>query len=123
MPELRIKSFCSELTKNKSEGFKSLNNVNMKAESFHSYIRQLYEEHFPEKRIHISNLDKNWMMPQLKQLLRQAQRERIKHGKDGQFKKLWANFRRITRSNIRLFYKKICFFFLNVLFKFQYDQH
>ena len=79
--------------------------MNGKTESYHNYIRKLYERHFPQKRIYISNLDKNWMTPQLKQLLRQAQRERIKHGKGGRFKKLWANFRRLKRSNIKLFYK------------------
>ena len=40
---------------------------------------------------------------QLKQLLRQVQRERAKYGKGGKFKKLWAKFRRLKRKRIKNF--------------------
>ena len=106
MPESRIQSFCLELTNHKWEDIKALDDANSKAEKYHNYIRQLYEKHFPEKCVFISNLDKNWMTPQLKQLLRQVQRERVKNGKEGKFKKLWANFRKLKRSNIKSFYKQ-----------------
>ena len=45
------------------------------------------------------------MTPELKQLLRQVQRERLKKGKGGKFKKLWAKFRKIKRRQIKMFYK------------------
>ena len=59
--------------------------------------------HVPEKSVKISNLDKTWVTPQLKQLLRQVQRERIEHGRGGKFKKLWSKFRRLKRARIKNF--------------------
>ena len=106
MPNSRIEAFCSELTRKKWDQIESSDDVNVKTNYFHDYLRQLYEKHFPEKTVNISNLDKNWMTPQLKVLLRQAQRERLRHGKKGKFKQLWAKFRRLKRANIKSFYKK-----------------
>ena len=61
------------------------------------------DKYFPERSVTISNLDKPWMTPQLKQLLRQVQRERLNNGKHGKFKKLWAKFRRLKRAKIKSF--------------------
>ena len=106
MPESKIEAFCSELTRHKWVEIESSDDVNIKTNLFHEYLRQLYEKHFPAKTVNISNLDKNWITPQLKLLLRQAQRERVKHGKKGKFKQLWAKFRRMKKANIKSFYKK-----------------
>ena len=51
----------------------------------------------------ISNLDKTWMTPQLKQLLRQVQRKKLQNRKGGKFKKLWAKFKRLKRARIENF--------------------
>ena len=77
--------------------------IDKKVSLFHKYLRDLLDKLFPEKIITISNLDKPWMTPQLKQLLRQAQRERVKHGKGWNFKKLWSKFRRLKRKRIKNF--------------------
>ena len=45
------------------------------------------------------------MNPELKQLLRQVQRERLNKGKNGKFKQLWAKFRRLKRAQIKKFHK------------------
>ena len=69
--------------------------VHQKVTLFHAYPRSLLDKYFPEKSVTISNLDKTWMTPQLKQLLRQVQRERVNNGKVGKFRKLWSKFRRL----------------------------
>ena len=50
--------------------------VDKKTKAFHGYIRKLLDNHCPEKSVTVSSLDKPWMTPQLKQLLRQTQREK-----------------------------------------------
>ena len=47
------------------------------------------------------------MNPELKGLLRNIQRERLKHGKGGKFKSLWSKFRRLKRSQIKKFTKNV----------------
>ena len=106
MPESQIKLFCAELTQYKWEDVLYEEEANKKTELYHKYLRQLLDKYFPEKTVIVSNLDKYWMTPQLKQLLREVQRARLKNGKGGKFKQLWAKFRRLKRSEIRGFYTK-----------------
>ena len=68
MPSSRIEAFCSELTRKKWDQIESSDDVNVKTDYFHDYLRQLYEKHFPEKTVNISSLDKNLVTPQLKGL-------------------------------------------------------
>ena len=77
LPESNIESFCFELTNYNWENVLGTENVHEKTEAFHFYLRNLFDKYFPTKTVTISNLDKYWMNPQLKQLLRQVQRERI----------------------------------------------
>ena len=53
-------------------------NVNDKVHLFHKSIRTILDENFPEKLVKISNLDKKWMSPELKQLHRQVQYQNSK---------------------------------------------
>ena len=101
MPESGIKDFCAELTKNRWMDLKAEENVNEKVEMFHNHITTLLNKHLPEKIVTMSSLDKKWMTPDLKQLLRQVQRERLLKGKSLKFKKLWSKFRRLKRSKIK----------------------
>ena len=88
LPESQVSAFCLELTKYSWNTLLEESNVNTKVSIFHNYLRGLLDKYFPEKKVTISNLDKTWMTPQLKQLLRQVQRERVQHGKGGKFKKV-----------------------------------
>ena len=54
----------------------------------------------PEKTVVMTNLDKCWMTPELKQLLRQTQRERLRHGNSKNFRKMRAKFRRLKKKKI-----------------------
>ena len=103
MQDSQIRDFCLELTQNRWKDVLEENDVNRKVEIFHNYLRSLLDKYFPERSVTISNLDKPWMTPQLKQLLRQVQRERLNNGKGGKFKKLWAKFRRLKRAKIKSF--------------------
>merc|ERR1712015_148148 len=101
MPESGIQAFCAELANHTWENIKLKEDVNEKVEIFHEYIRKMLDKHLPEKTVIMSDLDKKWMNPELKQLLRQTQRERLKKGKSKRFKKLWSKFRRLKRSAIK----------------------
>ena len=101
MPESKVNDFMKELTEHKWDEVKNETNADLKTEMFHTYIRTLLDKHLPEKRVTMTNLDKPWMNPELKQLLRQVQRERLRNGKNGRFKKLWSKFRRLKRHRIK----------------------
>ena len=105
MPQSSIDSFCGELTNYKWENVFQTRSVHEKTEAFHSYLRLLLDKYFPTKTVTFSNLDKYWMTPELKQLLRQVQRERIRKGKGGKFKKLWSKFRRLKRRQVKTYYR------------------
>jgi hypothetical protein len=92
MPESQVQAFCLEMTKHSWVALLEEEDVNKKVNIFHNYLLYLLDKYFPEKSVTISNLDKTWMTPGLKQLLRQVQRERVQNGKGGKFKKLWAKF-------------------------------
>ena len=56
-------------------------NLDKKVENFHNIKTAITDKHFPEKHITISNLDKKWMTPQIKQILRIVQSEYYRKGK------------------------------------------
>ena len=60
-----------------------------------------------KKTVTMTNLDKYWMTPELKQLLRQAQRTRVAEGRSPKFKKLWSKFRKLKRAKISSFRNKM----------------
>ena len=55
------------------------------AREFHNYLRSLLEMYFPEKTTQISNFDRKWFSPALKQLHRKMQREFYSNRKSSKF--------------------------------------
>ena len=106
LPQTKVDAFCAEMTRHSWENVLKCKDIDSKTEEFHNYIRELLDKHLPEKVVSVSNLDKPWMNPQLKELLRKVQRERLKKGKDGKFRELWSKFRRLKRSRIRNFHNQ-----------------
>ena len=106
MPQSQINLFCAEFTEYKRLDVFEAEDNNCKVEAYHNYQRKILAKYFPEKTVTISNLDKFWMTPELKKLLREVQRERLRKGKGGNFKQLWAKFRRLKRVQIKTFHKK-----------------
>ena len=107
MPQSSIDAFCLELTQHRWADVLSSEGADQKAENYHKYLRYLMDKHFPEKTIAMTNLDKYWMTPEIKQLLRQVQRTRLKEGRSKKFKKLWLRFRKMKRSQIISFRTKM----------------
>ena len=105
LPQSKVNLFCLEMTQHKWTDVLDNTDIDKKTDHFHQYIRKLLDKYFPEKTVSVSSLDKKWMTPQLKQILRQAQRERLLRGKSEHFKKLWAKFRRMKRKEIRNFHR------------------
>ena len=105
MPESKVNDFCAELTQHNWSNILNSENPHQKVELFQKYLIELKDKHFPEKEVSISSLDKQWMTPELKLLLRQVQRERLKNGKNGKFKQLWSKFRRLKRAKVKQFYR------------------
>ena len=68
-------------------------NIDMKVINFHTTIRSKLDEYLPEKIVMVSSLDKKWMSPQLKILLRKTQREFYKKRKSRKWKKLKKKFK------------------------------
>ena len=66
IPESKIGPFCAELTRCRLEGINNTEDIDVKTDTFHNYLRQLLNKHFPEKKVTVSNLDKFWMNPQPK---------------------------------------------------------
>ena len=105
LPESKMKLFCLEMTQHKWTDVLEAIDVDQRTEHFHKFLQKLLNKYFPEKSVSISSLDKQWMTPQLKQILRQAQRERLTKGKCKKFKELWAKFRKLKRKQIKNFHK------------------
>ena len=105
LPQAQINRFCAEFTKHKWLEVIEVKDANEKVENFHKYMRDLLDKYFPEKTVNVTNLDKEWLSPGLKLLLRQAQRELFKNGRSKKYKKLRNVFRRRKRESIKMFYK------------------
>ena len=78
--------------------------LNEKVNSFHNFLRSNLETLFPEKRTKMSNLDRDWMSPELKQLHRAMQREFYNKRGSIKHKKLKAKFKKLKRKNVKNFY-------------------
>ena len=91
LPQAQINRFCAEFTKHKWLEVIEAKDANEKVENFHKYMRDLLDKYFPEKTVNVTNLDKEWLSPGLKLLLRQAQRELFKNGRSKKYKKLRNN--------------------------------
>ena len=81
-------------------------NPNEQTSIFQNFLRTLLDKYFPEKVTTISNLDRKWMSPALKQIHRKMQREFYLHRKSKKYKKLKSKFKKMKRKNIKSFYSE-----------------
>ena len=79
-------------------------NVNTKTQNFHRIITSLRDHHFKQKTVTMTNLDKRWMTPDLKNLHRRLKREFFRHRKSPKWKRLKLEFKRKKRHKIKLFH-------------------
>ena len=78
--------------------------VDEKVMIFHDCLRSNLEKYLPEKVTQMSNLDKDWMSPELKQLHRAMQREFYKHRKSKKQKKMKTKYKKLKRRTIKTQY-------------------
>ena len=76
------------------------------AHIFHDYLRSQLDKYFPEKITKLSNLDRLWMSPHLKQVHRKMQREFFRHRKSKKFKELKSKFKKMKRKAMQTFYSE-----------------
>ena len=73
-------------------------NIDRKVEHFHKLIRVKLDEFFPEKTVMISYLEKKWMNPHLKNLLRKVKREFYQKRKSPKWRKLKKRFKKLKQK-------------------------
>ena len=78
--------------------------IDEKVEILHTFLRSNLDKYLPEKITHMSNFDKKWFCPQLKQIHRSMQREFYKHRKSQKYIRLRAKFRKLKRRNVQTFF-------------------
>ena len=61
---------------------------------------------FPEKTVKISTLDRKWMTPQLKKLIRKIKREFYVHRKSPKWRRLKSRFKKLKRNTVKQFYSE-----------------
>lgn len=80
--------------------------LELKVANFHHIITSVRNKHFRQRRVTISNLDKKWMTPELKTLLRQVQREYLQNRKSRKWRLLKFEFKQKKRKTIQAFHSK-----------------
>ena len=104
IPESQISRFENELARYPWDQVFEGKNVNDKVSHFHRFLRTQLDKYFPEKVSKMTNLDKKWMTPALKQLHRVMQREFFRHRKSEKYKKLKCKFKKMKRKAVKNFY-------------------
>ena len=104
LPESQIMRFENDLIRYPWDEVFLYKNVDQQVEQFHLFLRSQLDKYFPEKMVRISNLDKKWFSPQIKQIHRKMQREFYKHRRSPKYKKLKSKFKKLKRRSIKTFY-------------------
>ena len=78
--------------------------VDEKVNIFHTFLKTNLDKYLPEKVTHLSNMDRKWMSPQLKQIHRAMQREFYKQRRSKKYIKLRAQFRKLKRKSVKSFF-------------------
>ena len=106
LPESKIQNFEKAIMSTNWEKIFKDKNIHQQVETFHQVLRSNLDQFFPEKVAQMSNLDREWMTPELKQILRAKQREYFKHRKSEKYKKLEKKFKKLKRKTLKTFYSK-----------------
>ena len=106
LPESQIINFEKAIISINWEEVYQNKNINEKVEAFHYILRSNLDIFFPEKVTKMTNLDREWMSPELKQIHRAKQREFFRHRKSPKYKELNKNFKKLERKTLKTFYSK-----------------
>ena len=105
LPDSNIRRYENELAIYPWEEIFDGQSVDEKVKIFHDFLRSNLDKYFPEKSTKISNFDKKWMSPELKQLHRSMQREFFKHRKSMKYKQIKSKYKKLKKKSIRNFYR------------------
>ena len=106
LPESKIIHFEKAIMSTNWEEIFKNRNINEQVEAFHQILRSNLDEIFPEKVTQMSNLDREWMTPELKQILRAKQREFFKHRKSEKYRRLRTKLKKLKRKTLKELYSK-----------------
>jgi hypothetical protein len=106
LPVSAIPSFGREIQEQTWQNITQEENVDIKTFNFHQTIIDICNKHFPEKTIKISNLDKKWMTPHLKNLSRKIKAEFYRHRKSPKWKLLKKEWKVKKINAVRQFHSK-----------------
>ena len=106
LPESKIIHFEKAIMSTNWEEIFKNRNTDEQVEAFHQILRSKLDEIFPEKVTQMSNLDREWMTPELKQILRAKQREFFKHRKSEKYRRLRTKFKKLKRKTLKELYSK-----------------
>ena len=101
LPESKMIDFENQIGTFEWEEALENKTVNEQVELFHRVLRTNLDIYFPEKTVKMSNLDKKWMTPELKQIHRKLQREYYKNRKSEKYKSLKSKYKKRKRSVIK----------------------
>ena len=104
LPQSQIEKFEKTIMDTDWDHIFHEKDINEKVDIFHHVLRSNLDKYFPERITKMSNLDRNWMSPELKQLHRKMQREYFKKRKSEKFKELKLKFKKLKRKTLKKFY-------------------
>ena len=104
LPDSQVAKFEKAIIHNNWDELFSNKTMDQKVNSFHHFLRSNLDNFFPEKMTKMSNLDKDWMSPELKQLHRAMQREFLKNRKSKKHKKLKSKYKKLKRKTVKNVY-------------------
>ena len=104
LPPENIRQFAKDITLHDWSDVLNTEDIDIKVNNFHTYIRSLLNKHFPEKTVRISSLDKGWMSPKVKIAHRKMQRAYFRQGKSSRWRKLKKAYKKLKHRRIKTYY-------------------
>ena len=101
LPPSKIQEFGQEIVRHPWLEIFEVEDGNQKASNFHQTIVHLRDKYFPEKKVKITSLDKEWMHPDLKSVYLEMTKDFFKNRKSDKWKRLYVKFRKGKRAAIR----------------------
>ena len=104
IPDSKIPAFGREIQRQSWIEVLEEPDLETKVSNFHQIITSVRNKHFSQKTVKISNLDKKWMTPELKNLQRQVQREYVQNRQSPKWRRLKFEFKQKKRKSVLSFH-------------------
>jgi hypothetical protein len=104
IPDSKIPAFAKEIQGQSWIEVLEEPDLETKVSNFHQIITSVRNKHFSQKTVTISNLDKKWVTPELKNLQRQVQREYVQNRQSPKWRRLKFEFKQKKRKSVLSFH-------------------